>query len=150
MVKNKILNEDFYSCWVCESRFIHAYPPGQAHMEEHHVFPRNAGGTDGPLVKLCTQCHTSAHKIALKLHAKKPYQALLVGNTALINKRLLWLAVNIYKAEKLVEKDPNKPLAGLPREDRILIDKLKSIFPGKGGNDIVHAALVILYKKYFE
>ena len=87
------------ACWVCGIRFKNSVPPGPAMREDHHIFPRNAGGTDGPQASLCDRHHSCLHKIAQRLKARKDFKDLLVGESQLGAKRLLWLASCVVKAE---------------------------------------------------
>ena len=49
-------------CWLCSKP-----PDGITTFEDHHILPKHLGGTNGPLVYLCADCHTNVHKCATKL-----------------------------------------------------------------------------------
>lgn len=140
-------------CWVCGVRFKTSVPPGPANREDHHIFPRNAGGTDGPEVSLCEMHHSTAHKIAHRLHSKKPIPDLLAGEVPEGQKKLIWLATKIVEAERLSENDPNKLYRNgvqlTPAETEVM-KKLQSIYPGKSRSDIFRHALILLYKSHFK
>ena len=101
----------FPHCWVCETRFTNQLPPGPAIEERHHLFPRNAGGTDGPVVSLCDTHHSKAHRIAECLQAQRPHQHYLAGECSEHARKILWVASLIVKAEALTKDDPNKKFA---------------------------------------
>ncbi len=95
-------------CWVCGARFVTSVPPGPALEERHHLFPRNAGGTDGPVVSLCDTHHTKAHKVAKAIQGKRDFSNILLGETAESAKKIIWIASLIVRAEALTAGDPNK------------------------------------------
>lgn len=139
------------SCWVCGARFKTSTPRGNANREDHHICPRNAGGTDGPLVSLCENHHGTLHKIAERLKRKAPFTDLLEQSSE-VNKKLCWLAALVVKSEQAVANDPNKLLRNsiqLNRLETAMMVKLQSIFPNKGRSDIFRAALFSFYKRYF-
>jgi hypothetical protein len=139
----------FDYCFVCEVRFKTSKPPGPLNREDHHIFPRNAGGTDGPEVSLCSEHHGTIHKIANRVKAGKPYHDLLVGETQ--HKKLLWLAHCIVKAEKLTEADPNKTYRNgiaLSSTELEMIKRLQAVYPGKTRQEILRYALTTLYRKH--
>lgn len=39
-------------------------------IDDHHIWPRSAGGEDGPTVKLCSTCHSGIHRQALNSLSK--------------------------------------------------------------------------------
>ncbi len=139
------------ACWVCGARFKTSVPPGPANKENHHVFPRNAGGTDGPEVSLCSVHHADIHAIALRIHSKKSFNDILIGSTPERSKKLLWLASMIVKAENFAEGDPNKMLRNgvqLNPVEVLLMQKLQKL-TGKSRSDLFRAGFHLLYKKYF-
>ncbi len=131
------------SCWVCGIKFI---PHGPSFKEEHHVFPRNAGGTDGPLVCLCPNHHTAAHQLAIRIQKNKNPEELLVHEPQDRIKKIAYLAKAIVKAEALVANDPNKGVTFTmklgPNELRAL-EVLKKKYPKKSRSDIVRAAIFV-------
>jgi hypothetical protein len=139
-------------CWVCQERFKTSVPPGPANKEEHHIFPRNAGGTDGPLVSLCDRDHSTLHKIAKRVQAKKAFRDLLLGLDHQGEQRLVWLALMVVKAEQLVEGDTNKRLVNtvsLSRGETQMMKRLQSIYPKLGRSEIFSLALRRLYTAHF-
>ncbi len=114
--------------------------------------PRNAGGTDGPDVSLCSEHHGTIHKIASRLHRKASHSELLSGENPAWIKKLMWLAVCIVRAEKATEGDPNKQYhngISLRPEEIEMIKRLQTVFPGKGRSELIRASLFYFYKKNF-
>lgn len=139
----------FDYCWVCSRRFKTSTPPGPANREDHHIFPRNAGGTDGPLVSLCDSDHKTAHDIANRLHAGKQYADCLIGAQALQAKKLLWLATCIVKAERASETDENKLYLNsvkLTKAETMMLQELQKRY-AKSRSEILRIALRTLYEK---
>lgn len=140
-------------CWVCERRFKTSVPPGPEHCEVHHICPRNAGGTDGPVVSLCDSHHTLIHKMANRLHTKKSNVSdLLFGEDARHTQKLLWLALMIVKSEQNVQDDPDKKFVGsvsLTRNETEMMKRLQSV-TGKGRSELFRAGLFLLYQKVFK
>jgi len=139
-------------CWVCGVRFKSSTPPGPAHREDHHIWPQNAGGTEGPLVSLCEPHHTGAHRIAQKLHAKQNYQALMHGESKVAMQKLLYLALHIVKFERATADDPNKLLRNsvqLNQAETQMMARLQEA-TGRSRQDLFKAGLKVLYKHYFK
>lgn len=137
-------------CWVCGVRFKNSTPPGPANREDHHIFPRNAGGTDGPEVSLCERHHATIHKVASRVHSSKKYDDVLVGETHI--KKLLWLAHMIVKAESMFKDDPNKLLRNgvqLNQQETEMMKRLQSVHTDKSRSDIFVLGLKLLYHKTF-
>lgn len=136
-------------CWVCNTRFKTSVPPGPANREDHHIFPRNAGGTDGPLVSLCDTDHSNLHLIAKRMHAKKPFKDLLISKTLEQAKKLVWLASKAYEAEKLTQGDANKQVltsVKLNNADLQRMKKLQQTYPNLNKSEILILALRQLFK----
>ncbi len=139
-------------CWVCEKRFKSSTPPGPANKNEHHIFPRNAGGNDGPLVSLCDSDHFTLHDIAKRIHAKKQFRDLLIGSSTDQQKKLVWLAMMVVKAEQYAAEDENKRLTGsvsFSKEEVQMLKRLQSIYKNTGRSGIISLALRRLYKSHF-
>ena len=139
----------FDYCYICKGRFKTSVPPGVLNREDHHIFPRNAGGTDGPEVSLCSEHHGTIHKIANRLKAKKPYADLLVGESEI--QKLLWLASCIVKAELATADDPNKSYRNglsLSKQELEIIKRLQKIYPGKSRQDILKQALLYFFRQH--
>ena len=84
----EIVEQD--KCWNCGVK-------GSIH--HHHVVPRHCGGTNGPTVPLCSNCHTLVHHVGEDFHGR-------VGE--LRSRREAYLANVIHMAQKVTEDDPNK------------------------------------------
>ena len=141
----------FDYCWVCNGRFKTSKPPGKHNREDHHIFPRNAGGTDGPLVSLCDSDHRTLHDIAKRLHKRKTYHDLLIGRNASQQKRLVWLGTCVVKAERSTAGDANKLLLNsvkLSPEETKMIVRLQKFYD-KPRSDIFRHALRRLYLTTF-
>jgi hypothetical protein len=139
-------------CWVCEQRFKGSVPPGPANREDHHIFPRNAGGTDGPLVSLCDSDHSNVHNIAKRIQSKRPFNDILVGKPPEQIKRLVWLASMVVKAEQSVEGDENKRLrnsVSLSKAEIRMMKRLQSIYTNMDRSEIFSLALRRLYSSHF-
>lgn len=116
-------------------------------MEEHHVFPRNAGGTDGPLVRLCTQHHTAAHLVAKRMQSRKDPSELVANEPAVVRQKINYLANAIVKAEALAANDPNKVVTHtmkLGREEQAALKLLKQKYPKRSRSEIIRAAILHL------
>lgn len=50
-------------CYVCDT--------STNIIDEHHVWPQAAGGEAGPIVQLCSRCHSGIHRQALNLLARR-------------------------------------------------------------------------------
>jgi hypothetical protein len=140
-------------CWVCEQRFTDVVPPGRLNREEHHIVPRQAGGTDGPQVSLCDGHHMKAHKIAGRFTASKPFHDLLSTEPTSYHPKLLWLAKKIHDAFELVRDDPNKrkfAMVSLDQRRVKMIDNLKRVYPkAKSREAVLTLALEQLYQRHF-
>lgn len=102
---SKIPHADLHECWVCSScDSIH----------HHHIVPRHCGGTNGPTVPLCGNCHSRVHKVGSNFHKilKEDHvhtDDLTEYVSDLYNaNRVVYLAAVIHDAEKLTKKSINK------------------------------------------
>jgi len=138
-------------CWVCEQRFKSSSPSGPANREDHHIFPTNAGGTDGPLVSLCSEHHSTLHKIAERIHAKKEFKDHLAGEAPPYAQKLVWLAAQVVRAEQAVADDPNKLLRNsvkLTQAETVMVQRLQKLHQ-KGRSEVLRAALRAFYFQHF-
>ena len=139
------------ACWVCGVRFKNSKPPGVANREEHHIWPRNAGGDEGPLVALCDTHHATLHKIAERLHRKAKFPDLLIGEDKERATKLIWLGAQVVKAEQSVADDPNKLLRNsvqLTQVETKMVERLQSV-TGKTRSEVLRAGLIVLYRQFF-
>jgi hypothetical protein len=146
MLERLTLVQDY--CWVCNKRFKTSVPPGPAIREDHHIFPRNAGGDDGPLVSLCDTHHSCIHKIANRMHRSASYTDLLVGETS---SKLIWLAQKIVKAEQYAKNDPNKLFNSglkLTQQESAMLTRLQKHYQTSRA-DVLKAALYKLFQETF-
>ncbi len=140
-------------CWVCNKRFKTSVPPGPANREDHHIVPRNAGGTDGPQVSLCDHHHTVVHKIASRAKTgKNVFTDLLLGEPPDQEQKLLWLASVIVRAERFAQNDPNKRFhsgVSLGPQELAMIQRLKAVYPGKTQPELLVLGLYALFRSHF-
>jgi len=137
-------------CWVCGAKF--QQHGGTENVEHHHVIPVNAGGVDGPTVSICDTDHTKAHHIAIALKGKKPYFTLIQGLPEERVKKLMYLATCIVNAELATKDDVNKSAMAvltLDRRQKLMIDKLKSVYNLSSREKVLALALEKLFNKHF-
>ncbi len=143
-------------CWVCETRFTDANPPGTANREEHHIVPRQAGGSNGPTVSLCDKHHTILHKIAATLNSKKPkpYGHLIADLDPGRQKKVLYLAGVAANAFAQTKDDPNKRrvvVLTMDRETEDLLNRLKACYPKVRSREaLVKLALQSLVNRHYQ
>jgi hypothetical protein len=138
-------------CWVCGRRFSDS--GGSEQREEHHIVPRQAGGTDGPQVSLCDTHHTKVHRIEERMAASKPFFDFLQGEGPEQQKKLIWLATRARNAFALTDDDPNKlkfAQVTIDARKHMMIQKLKKVYPkARSREAILTLALESLYRKHF-
>lgn len=142
-IEHKILPH----CWVCEVRFNDQHPPGPAVEERHHLMPQAYGGTDGPQVSLCDTHHTKLHKVASALKAGRPYLGIMTGESPQRQKKLLWMAILVVKADRATVNDENKMakvVLVLDRHHQQLLDFCKARLGKTNRSDVLKEALVRL------
>lgn len=94
-------------------------------LEEHHVVPRSYGGSSGPTVTICTECHTVTHKTALRKDGQPP--SISKRWTAESIPKIQYLADVIRKSRLLVNKDVNKTVQLNLKLTGALATKLKEV-----------------------
>ena len=98
-----------FNCYICNLVFHEAL------LNEHHIVPKSAGGTDDPLNKfsLCTGCHQSMHMVAYALMNPKRAGSAndiamsLFPNAPARRERLFKLALTVAKS--FIDKKENVP-----------------------------------------
>jgi hypothetical protein len=139
------------TCYVNECVFVEQ--GGTEVRHEHHLVPRAYGGVDGPTVTLCNTHHEKLHRIAERLIHKKPYFEYLKGERASAQHKLLYMATVVRNAYLQAKNDPNKLAAvhmTLNRDQKLMIDKLKAIYPkAKSRESILAIALQNLYNRHY-
>jgi hypothetical protein len=105
------LNVHSDTCWVCEKLLLDSGGDPSRIRNTHHVIPQAYGGKDGPIVSLDSAHHDLLHLVADKILAKRPFEDLLLGLTAIEKERILYLATRVVVAAKFSDKDPNKRLS---------------------------------------
>jgi len=53
------MNKEYKRCEIC-SRYFEG-------LEEHHIVFRSSGGSSGPTIEICQQCHRLVHKGKIKV-----------------------------------------------------------------------------------
>lgn len=146
-------NIELNHCWVGGSKETFTEYGGKPNLLKHvhHIVPRAFGGKDGPTVTLCDSHHNSAHYIALKIEAGKPYHEFLTGDS-LQDKRLLWLASIICNAKAWAKDDPNKPIPitfVAKGATKIKLKRLKAMTKLKYA-DLMELCISNLYNRHFK
>lgn len=90
-------------CWLC---LVQASDPTK-NFEDHHIVPRHLGGTNGPLVYLCSDCHTNVHACAEKLEKGKSYLPYKEHDCI---KKCLYLAKVIADAAIMLKQNPQNKI----------------------------------------
>lgn len=92
---NRLGNQD--CCWLCN-----APNNGIVRFEDHHIVPRHLGGENGPLVFLCSSCHTNVHVVAEDWYKTREFYSMYSNPVHTI--RLRWLSGVICTAREELEK----------------------------------------------
>ena len=56
----------------------------------HHIIPQAAGGSAGPVINICAQCHDGIHQCAIKVLAGKSAEANYIADSMFVNKKLAY------------------------------------------------------------
>lgn len=144
---------DIDCCWVCGVDFIppsdviEHKPPAKKHL--HHVVPRAYGGTNGPMISICTNCHNIVHECGDKLYAGNPTNPF---QTKTAIERCLYLATVICNSRRLHEKDANKKVVFSCSFDADTHSKLKDLVkyfkPNSSQPKIIVKAIHEMHRKY--
>lgn len=116
-------------CYICVSKVS---------LETHHIIPVSYGGKNGPLVDLCSNCHSFIHRMA-------------VTNKLSNNNKADVLIKAIIQSANKAKSSKTKTSAFSTRfssETNAKIKKLASLFNTNKQN-IVVTAINQLYSKYF-
>jgi len=57
-------------------------------INEHHIQPQATGGTSGPTIFICTECHDAVHACAVKFLSNKKAEAQAISENIFKNKKL--------------------------------------------------------------
>lgn len=91
-------------CWLCDDS-----PEDSTKVfEDHHIVPRHLGGTNGPIVYLCSDCHTNVHDTARDILKGK--QLHIKYRIQLQIDKLLYLSNVIVRAEIEIQKNPQNKI----------------------------------------
>jgi hypothetical protein len=118
------------------------------------MVPKHLGGTNGPLVFLCSDCHTNVHKCAEKLEKGKSYMPYKVTQHI---KRCLYLANIIMNASLMLKQNPQNKIYVISgildfETHNKLVELVKYLkTPKKSSSQIkvIKLAISELHKKYF-
>ncbi len=143
---NRLGNKN--ECWLCERE-----PDNIATFEDHHILPKHLGGTNGPLVYLCADCHTNVHKCATKLLKGASYVPYARN---LHKQRCLELAQVIVNGTVALEKNPINKIhvfSGILDYDThnklvALVKYLKTPKARLSQEDVIKLAIKELHKKF--
>lgn len=97
-------------CFACGELFMDSAVGGSKIRHGHHVIPRAAGGSKGPVVDICNEDHDLTHRLAEKiLHGKLT----VVGIKGFAKNdthadQLTWLVTRVVIAFRATKDDPNK------------------------------------------
>ncbi len=105
-------------CWICEGVFPEYGGDNGALVQEfHHPVPRSFGGSNGPVISICSGHHATVHDVSLRLFAGVPYHDLVGHESLPVHNRIVHLSSIIVRAMSLFKEDPNRVVPihyGLP------------------------------------
>lgn len=133
-------------CWTCSLDDA---------LEEHHIVPVCYGGATGPIVTLCSMCHTNIHTLSQAKCVKLGKPSVLVAksfSTRWDVSKAFFLANTINKARLLVSGDPNKTSKfnmTFKGDTSRKVKDLKRVLKVKNQSDVIKAAIDYLHSKYF-
>lgn len=100
----KVTAHENGGCWVCSVK--------NASWNNHHIIPRNAGGTNGPQVQICSACHDGLHHAATLRLAPEDYSLKSDAKQKWSNQearqRSGFLISLVLKTETLAKQSENK------------------------------------------
>lgn len=153
----KVVN-DFGACALCYA---------QSSPEYHHILPVAFGGVDGPQIRLCADCHSSVHRVAISADYKGGVYSASSGVDLLTENekwqcsrdphttraRAHWLVSVIVAGERSVQGNPNKitrkslQLSGV---EHTMVKELKAVIPGcKSQEDAIKFAIRLAHNQRF-
>lgn len=96
-------------CWVCDRIFPEYGGEDSGLVQEfHHPVPRAFGGSNGPVISLCSGHHSNVHDVALRLAADAPSRDIVGHETPSNIARIYHLARIIVRAMETFGTDPNR------------------------------------------
>ena len=102
------------SCFACGNPFLDTSAQGWKIRHGHHVIPRAAGGSNGPVVDICNEDHDLTHRLAEKALGGKLTDTSLkefireYSNGVEHASKLYWLVSRVVLAFTATKNDPNK------------------------------------------
>ncbi len=138
------------SCWCCVSKVS---------LDEHHVVPREYGGSKGPTVTLCGNCHKLVHRVASNVWSqrtktdKKTVVASRLKDYTGDKQKITYLVDVILRARAATATTPQQKAVNvvvkLNPDQRRRFQELKKVL-GKTNHDLVIHALNDLYQRTFD
>jgi len=127
-------------CFVCHSNSIFA--------DSHHILPRSRGGTEGPEVNLCQDCHRLLHSAAKKMKRGKSPDSLMLELNEAAKDRANGL-IQVILMGDLNQPINQNPLITAVLDDSRYLTALK-LFQRDGGFSSQEAAINGLLRKIAE
>lgn len=131
-------------CWVCDST---------AYLHQHHIVPCCYGGTNGPTITLCGNCHGGIHDFSnlmpiKQVAALRPAQSIVPTWEAKHMARVYYLAHAIYLAEQHVlssSKKWVKVVASLDPETHTKLIALKRLLSCSSQQQVITECIIKLH-----
>jgi len=92
-------------------------------INAHHIIPQAAGGSAGPVINICAQCHDGIHQCAIKVLAGKSAEANHIADNIFSNKKLAYDLI-----QSIVQSTLKKREGQISEKD--FDYKLLLVFPG--------------------
>ena len=105
---------------------------GTASTDEHHIVPQNAGGTDGPTVSLCANCHNAIHVAARRMRSGKSGEEFLAHLDDESRQRAATLVKCIIIAENNRSEDSHRPMLTVVLHDAAYLRALDLLVRDRG------------------
>ena len=138
-------------CWICKTRLADAGGDPLFLRNQHHVFPRAFGGSDGPTVSLDTAHHDLLHLVANHMMSGKDWTPLLERMEHSSKQRLLYLSTRVVEAAELFNNDPNKRITKhftLSRKEAKAFDEMTR-FHRVSSDTLIRRLLAQEYRRLF-
>lgn len=81
-IRAKAFERMMNECPLCKNSMIL--------VNSHHIVPQAAGGSSGPVIDVCAQCHDGIHQCAIKVLAGKSAEANHIADNMFTNKKLAY------------------------------------------------------------
>lgn len=116
---------------------------------EHHVVPRAFGGSDGPVVCICTSHHDLLHRVARLMVSETDYAMLLSDLPLGVRNRVVGLAVRAALSEILFQEHPHRRVPVHLTLPKWALNRIKDIANSRNTTqqDLIESLLIELAKK---